>query len=48
MWNNSFSYRQDDQIFDLNKQTKAKDLENGSCYKKVKVSCEAVSSVKYK
>ena len=28
MWSNSSSYRQDDQIFDLNKQTQNK-VENG-------------------
>ena len=48
MWDNSSSYRQDDQIFDLKNRHKTKDLKNGSSYKKVRVSCEAVSSVKYK
>ena len=42
-----FLLQTDDQIFALNEH-KTKDLKNGSCYKKVKVSCEAVSSVKYK
>ena len=33
----------------LTEQTNAKqkDLKNGSCYKKMKVSCEVVSSVQY-
>ena len=44
---NSSSNRRDDQIFDEQTNTK-QDLKNGSCYKKVKVSCEAMSSVKYK
>ena len=48
MWNNSSSYKQEDQIFDLANKYKTKDLKNGGCYKKVKASCEAVSSVKYK